>query len=273
MPVQMFDSTTVNQVPGDAPAVAGYVGGPWPTYLQLLQLFPRAYHLSIAVNAGEDAECLDIEGGDAEPYEAPAWVRRQLARGVRRPVVYASVTIMPTVLAALESDGMSSSSVRIWTAHYTGIAHVCTPESCGYGLQASADATQWTNHALNLALNESLCEDVFFGPPPLPPDPNHYDWYSPGPFGLLDADGKFLNVNERAVVQQYDHLRIHARMNAQPLSELQALLTLLRKCVWYLAHYDVSTGAKLPQAEWGQYQRAWRWQMLLARSRGELVAQ
>ena len=90
---------------------------------------------------------------------------------------------------------------------------------------------------------------------------------------MLDADGKFLNVNERAVVQQYDHLRIHARMNAQPLSELQALLTLLRKCVWYLAHYDVSTGAKLPQAEWGQYQRAWRWQMLLARSRGELVAQ
>lgn len=273
MPVQMFDSTSVSAIPANAPAVAGYIGGSWPTYLRLVQMFPRAHHLSIAVNASEDAECLDIEYLDATPDQAPAWVKRQFARGVERPVVYASVSAMPFVLRALEDDGIAFSSVRIWTAHYTGTAHLCTPGSCGSGLQTSADATQWTDHALNLPLDESLCDDTFFGPPPPPPDPHHYDWYSPGPFSALDANGQLLHLNERAVVEEYDHLRIHARMNAARLNQLQPLLILLRKYVWYLAHYDASTGEQLPQTEWDLYQRAWRWQMLLARSRGEMVAQ
>jgi hypothetical protein len=85
MPVQMIDSISVSRIPASAPAVAGYVGGHWRTCLQLLEMFPRAYHLSIAVTVDEDAECLDIEGGNAVPYEASAWVRRQLARGVPRP--------------------------------------------------------------------------------------------------------------------------------------------------------------------------------------------
>jgi hypothetical protein len=273
MPVQMFDSTIVGAIPADAPAVAGYIGGPWPTYVQLLQRFPRAHHLSIAVNASEDAECLDIEYLDATPDQAPAWVKRQLARGVERPVVYASVSAMPSVLTALQHDGIAFSSVRIWTAHYTGTAHLCVPQACGPGLQANADATQWTDHALDSALDESLCADTFFGPPPPPPDPHHYDWYSPNLFSVLNADGTLMHLDERALVQQYDHLRIHSRMNAARLSELQPLLILLRKYVWYLAHYDASTGEQLPQLEWDLYQRAWRWQMLLARSRGEVVAQ
>lgn len=153
-------------------------------------MFPRAYHLSIAVKAGEDAECLDIERGDAVPYPAPAWVRRQRARGVRRPVLYASVSSMGTVLAALEANGITPSAVRLWTAHYTGYPHVCSPQNCGYGLSAPADATQWTDRALNLNLDESLCNDSFFGPPPPPPGPHHYDRYSVGPFPFRDAGGK-----------------------------------------------------------------------------------
>lgn len=271
MPVQMFDSISVNQIPASAPAVAGYVGGTWPTYLRLLEVFPRAYHLSIAVNAGEDAECLDIEGGDAVPDQAPAWVRRQEARGVRRPVVYASVSSMQTVLAALQSNGIQPTAVRLWTAHYTGHPHVCSSHSCGYGLSTGSDATQWTDRALNLNLDESLCNDSFFGPPPPPPDPHHYDRYAVGPFPFRDAGGKILKLNERAIVEEYDHLRIHGRMNAERLNELRVLITFLRKRVWYVAHRDVRTGAKLPEVDWGSYHRGWRWQMLLARSRGEQV--
>jgi hypothetical protein len=273
MPVQMFDSTSVGQIPASAPAVAGYVGGYWPTYLRLLEQFPHAYHLSIAVNAGEDAECLDIERGDAEPYQAPAWVKRQLSRGVRRPVLYASVSNMGSVLAALESAGISATTVRTWTAHYTGYAHLCSADRCGYGLRTSADATQWTDHALNLSLDESMCNDGFFGPPPPPPDPNHYDWYAVGPFPFRDASGKVMQLDERAIVEEYDHLRIHPRMNTQRLSELHALITFLRKRVWYVAHYDPRTGAKLHEVDWGSYNRGWRWQMLLSRTRGEQVVQ
>jgi hypothetical protein len=228
MPVQMFDSTTVGEIPENAPAVAGYVGGFWPTYLRLVQMFPRAYHLSIAVNSGEDGECLDIERGDATPGDAPVWVRRQLARGVRRPVLYASVSSMGEVVAALESDGIQRSEVRLWTAHYSGYSHLCGAENCGYGLRASADATQWTDRALGRNLDESLCSDSFFGPPPPPPDPHHYDWYPVGPFPFREPNGKLLQLDERAVVQEYDHLRIHSRMNAERLSELHEPIMFLR---------------------------------------------
>ena len=52
MTIQMFDTTTPDEVPtGNVQAVAGYVGGYWPTYARLVQDHPQAHHLSIAVNA------------------------------------------------------------------------------------------------------------------------------------------------------------------------------------------------------------------------------
>jgi hypothetical protein len=131
-----------------------------------------------------------------------AWVGRQLARGVRRPVVYASVSSMDTVLAALESNGIERTGVRVWTARYTSSPHLCGPYSCGYGRSTGSDATQWTDRAVNLDLDESLCNDSFFGPPPPPPDRHHYDRYSVGPFPFRDAGGKLLKLNERVIVQE-----------------------------------------------------------------------
>jgi len=83
--------------------------------------------------------------------------------------------------------------------------------------------------------------------------------------------GRIEEVNERAIVQEYDHRRVHPQMNAQRLGELRAYITFLRKRVWYVAHHDVETGAKLPNPDWDSYHRGWRWQMLLKRSRGEQV--
>ena len=180
MTIQMFDTTTPDEVPtGNVQAVAGYVGGHWPTYARLAQDHPQAHHLSIAVNAHEDAECLDVEAGDATPDEAPAWVKRQQGRGVQRPVLYASVSAMAAVLAALARAGIDRSQVRLWTAHYTGHAHLCTAR-CGFGFRWTADATQWTDRALGRNLDESVCIDSFFGPPPPPSDPQHYASYPHG---------------------------------------------------------------------------------------------
>jgi hypothetical protein len=58
---------SASAIPKTAEAVAGYVGGHWPTYNQLVKDFPHAHKLSIAVFASEDADCLDIEKGDATP--------------------------------------------------------------------------------------------------------------------------------------------------------------------------------------------------------------
>src|ERR1035437_10894647 len=106
MAIQMFDSVDVGTVPNNPQAVAGYVGGSWPTYNALVAKFPHAHHLSIAVNASEDAECLDVESGDATAAEAPAWVRRQQKRGVWKPVLYTSLSNVGALLAALSAAGI-----------------------------------------------------------------------------------------------------------------------------------------------------------------------
>lgn len=162
----MYDSITVEAIPKSATAVAGYVGGFWPTYKQLQREFGHVRLLSIAVNSSEDADCLDVEKGDARPQDAPAWVKRQQARGIKRPVIYCSVSVVPAVVAALRADGLSSSSVRWWTAHYVGRPHLCGP-GCGMLPNHIADATQWTDRALGRNLDESLCGETFL--PPLPP--------------------------------------------------------------------------------------------------------
>jgi hypothetical protein len=154
-PTVMYDSITLEAIPGDAPAVAGYVGGHWPTYLQLRKRFPHARRLSIAVSAHEDAECLDVEPGDAVPEQAAAWVRRQLGRGVKRPVVYTSVSQLQALVDLLEREGVYRHQVRLWSAHYTMHPHICGPD-CGFGLREHADATQYTDKALGRSLDESL---------------------------------------------------------------------------------------------------------------------
>jgi len=177
----MFDDTNPNLIPKDALAVAGYVNGNYITWHTVLNKFPKAKHLAIAVTAGVDAECLDVERGDAIPSQAPAWVKRQITRGVHRPVVYTSASAVPVLLNALAKAGIHREDIRLWTAHYTGRAHICGP-SCGFG-NFNADATQYTDRYAGKSLDASICGPNFFlavapkpvpkppAPKPLPPPP------------------------------------------------------------------------------------------------------
>jgi hypothetical protein len=149
----MYDSTDVTAIPEHAPAVAGYVGGEWETWPMISAHWPHAHRLSIAINAAENADCLDIENGDAQPRDAPAWILRQHQRGLQRPAIYCDLSTLPMVHVALQAARIPRTAYREWTAHYTDEPHI-TP---------GADATQWTSHALNRDLDESLCNDAFFG--------------------------------------------------------------------------------------------------------------
>ena len=148
----MYDSVTPGAIPAHAPAVAGYVGGKWPTYAELVKRFPRAELLSIAVSSSEDAECLDVENGDASVQEAPAWVDRQRQRGVERPAVYIEASKLAQLIQALEGRGIPRTAYRLIVADWTGAPHI----------YPGSDATQWTNAALGRNLDESLCVDGFF---------------------------------------------------------------------------------------------------------------
>lgn len=157
----MFDSISLGNIPADAPAVAGYVGGSWPTFSHLTSQWPHAKRLSIAVASHYDAECLDVEPGDATNAVAAGWVKRQIARGVKRPVIYTSVSNAQTLLATLKKAGIDRTQIRLWTAHYTFHAHLCD-SSCGFGFNSKADATQWTDRALGRSLDESQLNGSFF---------------------------------------------------------------------------------------------------------------
>lgn len=158
----MYDSTDIAVIPSNPQAVAGYTAGYWPTYDPLVKKFPKAFHLSIAIKAADDADCLDIENGDATPDQAPEWVLRQRARGVHRPMLYASVSVMPAVIAALKKAGIPRTAVVLWTAHYTYSAHLCTSK-CWHEFQTTADLTQYSDKAMNRNLDASLVGAGVFG--------------------------------------------------------------------------------------------------------------
>lgn len=160
-PAVMYDSIDLSQIPPEAKAVAGYIGGHWPTYPDVVKRWPHARHVSIAVASRYDADILDIEPGDAPPELADEWMKRQFANGARRPGVYCSVSAAQHVVDLLEKAGIHRSQYRLWTAHYTEKAHICD-SSCGFGLKGPADATQWTSKALGRTLDASRCAITFW---------------------------------------------------------------------------------------------------------------
>lgn len=166
----MFDSTDLGQIPADAACVAGYVGGRWPTAREIPHRFPRARLLTIAVTAAEDAETLDIETGDATPADAAGWFERQRRRGVPRPCLYASASVMAAVVAAIRAAGIERGAVRLWSAHYTHSPHICGPKTCG-AVSLDVDGTQWTDKALGRNLDLSLLRGDFFAVPAPPARP------------------------------------------------------------------------------------------------------
>lgn len=166
--ITMFDDTNVELLPaGPDFAYAGYVGGLFTTLPDLERLFPGHRLLSIAVNASEDADCLDIEKGDARIDEAPDWFKRQVRRGVHRPALYCSASDMVALESAMAAHSIPRSEYRLWSAHYTGTRHLCAPFSCGFGFH-EADGTQFTDKSRGHSLDESVLNPEFFDKPVKP---------------------------------------------------------------------------------------------------------
>jgi hypothetical protein len=166
--IAMYDSVTLSEIPADPPAVAAYVDGEYANATEATRRFPHALILTIAVDPAHDADCLDIETGDATPADAAGWYDRQRARGVTRPVLYANASTMQAdVVPVIQAARIGRGSVRLWSAHYLDVAHICGPHSCGE-LSIDADGTQWTSTAMGRDLDESLLLADFFGTPPAP---------------------------------------------------------------------------------------------------------
>lgn len=169
MTYRALDSITPANLPAGADAYIGYVDGNWQTYPVLRAMFPAAHVLGLAVFPQDDAEGCDCETGDLTPGQVPDWTRRQLGRGVHRPVVYAAASAMGDVLDRLTAAGIKRSQVRLLSAHY-GLRdgkrwkHICGPATCGL-TPVPMDGTQWTDKTRGLrgsSIDESLLADDFF---------------------------------------------------------------------------------------------------------------
>lgn len=164
----------------DAPAfaVAGYIDGLYANWNELVDHYKATnkHLVSIAVTADATlgAQALDIENGDATIAEAPNWVKLTAAAGRRTrdlrwfPKVYTSASNVEALINALTAAGIPRSGYFVWSAHYTGEAHICSPKSCGY---PSADATQYTDRFAGASLDGSMCYGYFFAGPPAEPAP------------------------------------------------------------------------------------------------------
>ena len=168
----MYDDTAVDLLPA-ADYFAGYVDGRFANIAAIKAKFPHATILSIAVFPADDADCLDVEPGDATRADIFGWFKRQQARGVARPCIYSSVSSIDGIVATMTANGFHRDAYRLWSAHYTGSPHVCSPSTCKL-TSAQCDATQYTDHAMSRSLDESVLLPGFFGGAPKPapkPDP------------------------------------------------------------------------------------------------------
>lgn len=169
MTLIMQDSITVANLTADADAYLGYVDGHFATWPALTARFggSGAHLLPLAVFAQDDAEGCDCENGDLTPAQVPAWVQRQLARGLQRPVVYASASVMRAVLARLRAAGIGRATVRLLSAHYGAGAHICGPATCRL-VTVAMDGTQFTDQAPGAngsKIDNSILNDDFFDTP------------------------------------------------------------------------------------------------------------
>ena len=151
----MYDSVDVNQIPNGPHAVAAYIDGHYITIHDVWRRFPTGVRiLTVSTGSGTVADCYDIERGDYKPEDAASLFEHASNHGVWRPCFYASRVAMPLVESSLRKVVKHRDEVRLWFADWTDHAHTLP----------GADAVQFTDHALNRNLDESLCLDTFFKP-------------------------------------------------------------------------------------------------------------
>lgn len=155
MTLRMADSTSVGSLPPGMDAYAGYLNGRWATWDALYKAFRPGTKplLSIDVTGGfPEADCLDVEKGDASVADVAWWLDRAVALHPW-PAVYVSVARAQAVI-----DAAGGRRFRLWTAHYGQGEHICNP-GCGFGLDRGADGTQWIDHG---GWDESVLLSDFF---------------------------------------------------------------------------------------------------------------
>ena len=124
-------------------AVAAYANGSTANFKVAKKAFPHSHVLEIDVTGQGVGNVGDFEPGNMHPSKAGSWAKGRIAAGVHRPVIYFSASHWGEIMQSLKAAGLGRKDVRIWTAHFTGKSHLCSPACKNLGITGKADATQW----------------------------------------------------------------------------------------------------------------------------------
>jgi hypothetical protein len=91
----------------------------------------------------------------------------------------------------------------------------------------------------------------------------HYEWFYAGPFLIAGH-----TLNERAIVEEYDRLRLHPLTRRAALRPLRGELSQLARRLVTVAREQREPNGK---PSWDRWQRGWRFQQLIDRAAGRRV--
>lgn len=194
MSVDGEDSTTISNLSRDTGAIVCYSDRHYKNDDEARAQFPQLAAAGrivalAAVTEPPDSplagDGVDTEPGNLPPGQAAASIWARIEAGHWRPVGYADLSDMQQLISNLHLIGVPTPRTpgpdrpwRVYTAHPTGIRHICGPATCG-GLPINADATQWWWSSLQNPggpdLDKDVFRDDFFPPPPVPPLPPGVD--------------------------------------------------------------------------------------------------
>lgn len=124
-------------------AVAAYANGSTANFKAAKKAFPDIQVLEIDVLGQGVGNVGDFEPGNMHPSKAGAWAKGRIQAGVHKPVLYFSASNWQEIMRSLKAAGLTRKDVRIWTAHFNGKPHLCSPACKNLGITGKAEATQW----------------------------------------------------------------------------------------------------------------------------------
>lgn len=251
----IFDDVTLSLIPPDAQAIGVYTDGLFADVTAARAMFPKAMLLPITVFGQAAVRWGDCEKGDMTPRQVAQWAAREIQNG-RRPGPYCSVSDVMTVVTELGALGVHREQVDFWSAHYTGVPHICGPQ-CGFGMDFIVGGTQYTDRALGRSLDESLFFASVLGITP-PPPPN-----VAGPLAIFPTVVPGLG-NERKLVEQTNGALKHPLVYRNYLKgKLRPRLKQHRDRLWRVSKYEPASFTRLrAKADWVSDHRGERWQQL-----------
>jgi hypothetical protein len=260
------DDVTIGLLNRGIHLVFFYADGNYEEYITKIKAHsPEAICIPIAVRSdfvikGALRLYLDVERGDATNEEALGWYHLAKKNDVELPGFYTSVSNAQALIDTLKSAGVIlGTHYLLWTAHYTGRSHLCSPE-CGFDFTETANVTQWTDTAEGKSLDGDLATAWAIGMSSNPSD--HYDWY---PNFRIKHLG---NRTEREIVEDYDKTRASKIPHPDALHVLKELCGQAATRIATLAEEELSNG----KPSYGLYHRGWRKELLLKRHAGDKVA-